>query len=68
MFVIGLTGKTGAGKSILIDSINAVTGEKTSRELIRTGEESAVVLAFFENISENGKYGKFIDKLMLCVI
>ncbi len=46
-----LTGETGAGKSILIDSINAVTGEKTSRELIRTGEDSAQVSAFFEDIS-----------------
>lgn len=46
-----LTGETGAGKSILIDSINAVTGEKTSRELIRTGESAAEVTAFFENIS-----------------
>ncbi len=46
-----LTGETGAGKSILIDSINAVTGEKTSRELIRSGEESASVSAFFENVS-----------------
>ncbi len=46
-----LTGETGAGKSILIDSINAVTGEKTSRELIRTGEDSASVSAFFEDVS-----------------
>lgn len=47
-----LTGETGAGKSILIDSINAVTGEKTSRELIRTGEDSAEVSAFFEDVSD----------------
>ncbi len=50
-----LTGETGAGKSILIDSINAVTGEKTSRELIRTGEDYAEVTAFFEDISEDIK-------------
>lgn len=50
-----LTGETGAGKSILIDSINAVTGEKTSRELIRTGEDAAEVSAFFENISDEVK-------------
>lgn len=50
-----LTGETGAGKSILIDSINAVTGEKTSRELIRTGESSAQVSAFFEDISQSVK-------------
>ena len=36
-----LTGETGAGKSIIIDSINAVLGERTSRELIRTGAQSA---------------------------
>ena len=42
-----LTGETGAGKSILIDSINAVSGAKTSRELIRTEAESAWVSALF---------------------
>ena len=36
-----LTGETGAGKSIVIDSIGAVLGERTSRELIRTGARSA---------------------------
>ena len=45
-----LTGETGAGKSIIIDSINAVLGERTSRELIRSGCESAKVFAMFENI------------------
>lgn len=47
-----LTGETGAGKSIIIDSINAVTGEKASRELIRTGENKAVVSALFDGVSE----------------
>jgi len=42
-----LTGETGAGKSIVIDSINAVLGERTSRELIRTGAKSALVTAVF---------------------
>ena len=42
-----LTGETGAGKSIVIDSISAVLGERTSRELIRTGAKSAVVHAVF---------------------
>lgn len=42
-----LTGETGAGKSILIDSICAVLGERTSRELIRTGAQSACVSAVF---------------------
>lgn len=42
-----LTGETGAGKSIIIDAINAVLGERTSRELIRTGSDSAYVSAQF---------------------
>ncbi|MBQ7595545.1 MAG: AAA family ATPase, partial [Clostridia bacterium] len=44
-----LTGETGAGKSIIIDSINAVTGERTSKELIRTGAPGGKVTAVFEN-------------------
>ena len=43
-----LTGETGAGKSILIDSINMALGERTDRDLIRTGAESASVDAVFE--------------------
>ena len=42
-----LTGETGAGKSIIIDSINAVLGERTSRDLIRKGCEKAGVTAIF---------------------
>ncbi len=42
-----LTGETGAGKSILIDSINAVLGERTSREIVRTGSQGARVSALF---------------------
>ena len=47
-----LTGETGAGKSIVIDSINAILGERTSRELIRDGAEKAKVTAFFEGIPD----------------
>lgn len=46
-----LTGETGAGKSIIIDSINAILGERTSHDLIRTGADDASVTAVFENIS-----------------
>ena len=46
------TGETGAGKSILIDSINAVLGGRTSRDLVRTGTEKAVVSAVFTDISK----------------
>lgn len=46
-----LTGETGAGKSILIDSINAVLGQRTSRELIRTGADKAFVSAQFDELS-----------------
>ncbi len=45
-----MSGETGAGKSILIDSIMAVMGERTSRELIRTGAQSAYVSAEFSDI------------------
>ena len=48
-----LTGETGAGKSIVIDSINAVLGERTSRELIRDGAEKGKVTAFFEDVPED---------------
>ena len=47
-----LTGETGAGKSIIIDAINAVLGERTSKDLIRAGSEKAVVSALFCNLSE----------------
>lgn len=57
-----LTGETGAGKSIIIDSLNAVLGERTSKDLIREGEDRAVVSASFcdlsdasvDNLKENG--------------
>ena len=45
-----LTGETGAGKSILVDSINAVLGERTSKELVRHGADNASVSAVFENV------------------
>lgn len=47
-----LTGETGAGKSIIIDSINAVTGQRTSKELVRTGCDRAVVSAVFDAVPE----------------
>jgi len=50
-----MTGETGAGKSIVIDAINAVLGERTSRELIRTGSDSAFVSALFYNIGESAE-------------
>ncbi|MGN0447531.1 MAG: DNA repair protein RecN [Acutalibacteraceae bacterium] len=48
-----LTGETGAGKSIVIDSINMILGERTSREIIRDGCDKAKVSAFFENVPES---------------
>ena len=45
-----LTGETGAGKSILIDSINAILGSRTSRDLVRTGASKAVIRAAFDGI------------------
>ena len=48
-----LSGETGAGKSIILDSINAVLGFRTSRELIRTGENEAQVTALFSCVGKN---------------
>ena len=46
-----LTGETGAGKSIIIDSINLILGAKADKELVRHGENSACVSALFTNLS-----------------
>ena len=46
-----LTGETGAGKSIIIDAINAIMGQRTSRDIIRTGASSAFVSAQFDNVN-----------------
>ncbi len=46
-----LTGETGAGKSIVIDAINAVLGERTRRDLVRTGSDAAHVTALFSELS-----------------
>ena len=49
------TGETGAGKTILIHAINAVLGERASKEMIRTGEEKAEIAALFTDLSEAAK-------------
>lgn len=67
-----LTGETGAGKSIVIDAINAVMGQRTSKELIRNGAENATVFATFtdvndivkQKLSENG-YDTDEDELVI---
>ena len=48
-----LTGETGAGKSIIIDAINAIMGQRTSREIVRTEADSAFVSAQFDDINES---------------
>ncbi len=55
-----MTGETGAGKSIIIDSINAILGERTSKELIRDGKDSAVVTALFSEV--NSSVNSILDK------
>lgn len=50
-----LTGETGAGKSILIDSINAILGNRTSRDLVRSGAQKACIWATFEGIPDSVK-------------
>lgn len=50
-----LTGETGAGKSIIIDSISLLSGSRSSRELIRNGADSAMISAYFTDISEKNR-------------
>ena len=50
-----LTGETGAGKSIVVDSINAILGERTSKEIVRAGSDNAFVTAYFEDINSEVK-------------
>ncbi len=54
-----LTGETGAGKSIIIDSINAIMGERISKNIVRTGAEKASIVAVFENLEQD-----IIDKAL----
>ena len=56
-----LTGETGAGKSIIIDALNLVLGERSSSEFIRTGEKAASVESVFD-ISENSHIKKLLDE------
>lgn len=49
------TGETGAGKSILINSINAVLGHRVKKDIVRTGCEKAVITALFSDIDDNVK-------------
>ena len=58
-----LTGETGAGKSIIIDSINMLLGGKISKDIIRHGEERAVVSAFFSNVDD--EIYKICDELSI---
>ncbi|MBQ6628728.1 MAG: DNA repair protein RecN [Methanobrevibacter sp.] len=50
-----LTGETGAGKSILIDSINAILGNRTNKEIVRSGEQKASILASFAEVPQDVK-------------
>ncbi len=47
------TGETGAGKSILINGINAILGQRTNKDIVRTGANKAVVTAVFEKIPDS---------------
>lgn len=50
-----LTGETGAGKSIIIDSINAILGNRTTKDIVRSGAEKSVIFALFDNIPDSTK-------------
>ncbi|NJD01374.1 MAG: DNA repair protein RecN [Ruminiclostridium sp.] len=58
-----LTGETGAGKSIIIDSINAILGERVSRDIIRTGKDKALVEAVFR--IDNSRFAGFFEEMGL---
>lgn len=49
------TGETGAGKSILINGINAILGQRTTKDIVRTGSDKAVIVALFNNLSKTTK-------------
>ena len=57
-----LTGETGAGKSIVIDAISAILGQRAYRDAIRTGSDRARISAVFQNVPE---YSWFQDNLSL---
>lgn len=46
------TGETGAGKSILIGGINAILGQRTAKDIVRTGAQKAVITALFDDLSD----------------
>ncbi len=56
-----LTGETGAGKSIIIDAIHAVLGERVSKELVRTGTSAALISAVFQDLSP--KIAEILERL-----
>lgn len=47
------TGETGAGKSILINGINAILGQRVTKDIVRTGTDKAVISALFTDIGDN---------------
>ena len=47
------TGETGAGKSILIGGINAILGQRTTKDIVRTGEKKAVITALFDELPKS---------------
>lgn len=56
-----LTGETGAGKSLIIDSIDLLLGERANSELIRNGEDKAIIAGTFK--FNNKRLGALLDKL-----
>ena len=59
-----LTGETGAGKSIVVDAVNLVLGERADRDLIASGSNKARVEAVFD-VTDNGKVRALLEELLL---
>lgn len=53
-----LTGETGAGKSIVIDAISAILGQRAYRDAIRTGADRAFISAVFQKVPSTPGFGK----------
>jgi DNA repair protein RecN (Recombination protein N) len=65
--LIVLSGETGAGKSLILDALSLILGDRATTELVRTGAQRAVVQAVFEDVQLPGDYAQFVDEGQLII-